>query len=47
MAQDVTIKSPGGIEIQKKVLYLTNKQAGMIDENSMEKCIEELQIGKP
>lgn len=47
MAEDVTIKSTGGMEVQKKVLYLTNKQAGMIDKKSMEKCIDELEIGKP
>jgi len=48
MIKDVVIKI-NGMDIPKKVLYLTNNHAVLLDksEAAMVKCIENLGIGKP
>jgi hypothetical protein len=46
MVDDVTINVDGQ-SVQKKILYLTNKQAALFDENAMARCIQALDIGDP
>jgi len=46
MVEDVTL-SQNGVEQEKKVLYLTNKQANMFDEEGMARCIQALDLGEP
>ena len=46
MVEDVVVNIDGR-EVTKKVLYLTNKQASMFDDQSMLRCIEALDIGEP
>jgi len=46
MVDDITVNIEGRI-VQKKVLYLTNKQAAFFDEAAMMRCIQALDIGEP
>ena len=46
MVEDVPVLE-GGVETEKKVLYLTNKQATMFDEEGLARCIEALDLGEP
>lgn len=46
MVEDVTVQWEGR-DIPKKVLYLTNKQANMFDDQSMLRCIEALEVSEP
>ena len=46
MVDDVDVNIDGQ-SIQKKVLYLTNKQAALFDETAMTRCIQALDIGDP
>lgn len=36
-----------GMQVNKKVLYLTNKQACLFDEDAMKRCIQALDLGDP
>jgi hypothetical protein len=46
MVEDVHVQIQGK-EVVKKVLYLTNKQANLFDEQAMQRCIQALDIGDP
>ena len=46
MVEDCQVEVEGR-DVMKKVLYLTNKQASLIDEAAMERCIQALDIGQP
>jgi hypothetical protein len=46
MVEDCQVEVEGR-DVLKKVLYLTNKQASLIDEQAMERCIQALDIGQP
>ncbi len=46
MVEDVHIKWEG-TEVNKKILYLTNHQASLVDNVAMKRCIEALDIGNP
>lgn len=46
MIEDVSTEIDG-VELEKKVLYLTNKQCSMFDEEGMKRCIEALDLGEP
>ena len=46
MVDECTVVTQGK-EVQKKVLYLTNKQAVMFDEEAMERAVLALDIGEP
>jgi hypothetical protein len=46
MVEDVTVDIMGK-QVQKKVLYLTNKQAALFDDEAMARCIQALDIGEP
>ena len=46
MVDDVDVNFDGQ-SVQKKILYLTNKQAALFDENAMTRCIQALDIGDP
>jgi len=44
MVDECTVITQGK-EVVKKVLYLTNKQAVMFDEDAMERAVQALDIG--
>lgn len=46
MVDDVEV-SAGGRKLDKKVLYLTNKQCNMFDELALSRCLQALDLGKP
>ena len=46
MVENVHIKWEG-TEVNKKILYLTNRQASLVDSVSMKRCIDSLDIGNP
>jgi hypothetical protein len=46
MVEDVDVRIQGK-DVQKKILYLTNRQANLFDENAMQRCIQALDIGDP
>lgn len=46
MVEEAVVNSQGK-EVKKKVLYLTNKQAALFDEEAMERCIQALDLGEP
>jgi hypothetical protein len=46
MVEDVCARIQGK-EVQKKILYLTNKQANLFNEQAMQRCIQALDIGDP
>jgi len=46
MVEDIQI-SIEGRELERKVLYLTNKQCNMFDENGITKCMQALDLGNP
>lgn len=46
MVEDLTVNI-GGRQVSKKVLYLTNKQATLINDEAMDRCIKALDIGEP
>jgi hypothetical protein len=46
MVEDVSVRVQGK-EVVKKVLYLTNKQSNLFDEQAMVRCIQALDIGDP
>lgn len=46
MVEDVNVDI-GGKQVVKKVLYLTNKQAALFDDEAMARCIQALDIGEP
>lgn len=46
MVDDITVNVDGRI-VQKKVLYLTNKQASFFNDTAMQRCIQALDIGQP
>jgi hypothetical protein len=46
MVEDVEIVE-GGRNLEKKVLYLTNKQCNMFDDVGIQRCLQALDLGKP
>jgi hypothetical protein len=46
MVCDCTVKQRGK-SVSKKVLYLTNKQASLFDDQAMARCIQALDLGDP
>ncbi len=46
MIEDVPVEVDG-VELEKKVLYLTNKQCSMFDEEGTDRCIQALDLGQP
>ena len=46
MVEEVHV-SVQGMQVNKKVLYLTNKQACLFDEDAMKRCIQALDLGDP
>lgn len=46
MVEEAVVISQGK-EIKKKLLYLTNKQAVLFDEEAMDRCVQALDIGEP
>jgi hypothetical protein len=45
MVDDITV-SIDGRDLEKKVLYLTNKQCSMFDEVNIHKCLQALDLGR-
>ena len=46
MVEDMVVVE-NGVETEKKLLYLTNKQASMFDEEGLARCIQALDLGQP
>jgi hypothetical protein len=46
MVEDVEITADGR-NLEKKVLYLTNKQCNMFDDVGIQRCLQALDLGKP
>lgn len=46
MVDDVEV-SANGRNLEKKVLYLTNKQCNMFDDVGIQRCLQALDLGKP
>jgi len=46
MVEDLTV-AENGKTVEKKFLYLTDKQAAMFDEESVWKCVQALDLGEP
>ena len=46
MVEEISVSCEGR-DIRKKILYLTNKQCSMFNEDGMRRCIEALDMGQP